>query len=33
MLHDRPHHLAERRLAYLRRWAMGDLFQGPYRFR
>ena len=30
MLHDRPHHLAQRRLAYLRRWAIGDLFLGRY---
>ncbi|MFC3127703.1 hypothetical protein ACFOD4_21780 [Pseudoroseomonas globiformis] len=32
MLHDRPHHLAQRRLTYRRRWALGDLFTGPYRF-
>ncbi|KAA2212607.1 hypothetical protein F0Q34_14100 [Pseudoroseomonas oryzae] len=30
MLHDRPHHLAQRRLTYRRRWALGDLFTGPY---
>lgn len=30
MLHDRPYHLAQRRLTYLRRWACGDLFKGPY---
>ena len=30
MLHDRPHHLAQRRLTYRRRWAMGDFFLGPY---
>jgi hypothetical protein len=30
MLHDRPHHLAQRRLGYLRRYALGDLFLGPY---
>jgi hypothetical protein len=30
MLHDRPHHLAQRRLTYRRRWAIGDLFGGPY---
>lgn len=30
MLHDRPHHAAQRRLTYLRRWALGDLFLGPY---
>ena len=26
MLHDRPHHLSQRRITYRRRWAMGDLF-------
>jgi hypothetical protein len=31
MLQDRPHHLAQRHLTYRRRWALGDLFQGPYR--
>ena len=30
MIHDRPHHVAQRRLTYLRRWAIGDLFLGPY---
>ncbi|HWL81203.1 MAG TPA: hypothetical protein VNR89_09630 [Roseomonas sp.] len=30
MLHDRPYHLAQRRLTYRRRWALGDLFTGPY---
>jgi hypothetical protein len=30
MIHDRPHHLAQRRLTYLRRWAIGDLFLGLY---
>jgi hypothetical protein len=30
MLHDRPHHLAQRRLTYRRRHALGDLFLGPY---
>ncbi len=30
MLHDRPRHLAQRRLTYRRRWAIGDLFHGPY---
>jgi hypothetical protein len=30
MLHDRPHHLAQRRLTYRRRWALGDLFEGRY---
>ncbi len=31
MLHDRPQHLAQRRLTYRRRWAIGDLFEGHYR--
>jgi hypothetical protein len=30
MLHDRPHHLAQRRITYRRRYALGDLFLGPY---
>jgi hypothetical protein len=30
MIHDRPYHLAERRLTHLRRYASGDLFLGPY---
>jgi hypothetical protein len=30
MIHDRPHHLAERRITYLLRRALGDLFLGPY---
>jgi hypothetical protein len=30
MIHDRPHHLAQRRLTYLLRRALGDLFLGPY---
>jgi hypothetical protein len=30
LLHDRPHHLAQRRLTYRRRLALGDLFLGPY---
>jgi hypothetical protein len=30
MIHDRPHHLAQRRITYLRRRALGDLFLGPY---
>ncbi len=30
MLHDRPHHLAQRWLTYRRRWAIGDLFLGSY---
>jgi hypothetical protein len=29
-LHDRPHHLARRRITYLLRRAIGDLFTGPY---
>jgi len=28
--HDRPHHLAQRRITYLLRRASGDLFLGPY---
>ena len=28
MLHDRPHHLAQRRLRHLRSLAVGDLFRG-----
>lgn len=31
LLHDRPHHLAQRRLSYRLRWALGDLFEGRYR--
>lgn len=31
LLHDRQHHLAQRRITYLLRRAMGDLFLGPYR--
>jgi hypothetical protein len=31
MLHDRPYHLAQRRITYRRRLALGDLFLGPYR--
>lgn len=31
MNHDRPHHLARRRVTYLLRRAMGDLFTGRYR--
>jgi hypothetical protein len=31
LTHDRPHHLAQRRITYLRRRALGDLFLGPYR--
>lgn len=30
MLHDRPHHLAQRQITYRRRLAAGDLFLGPY---
>jgi len=30
MLHDRPRHLAQRRITYRRRLAIGDLFLGPY---
>lgn len=30
MLHDRPHHLAQRQITYRRRSALGDLFLGPY---
>jgi hypothetical protein len=30
MLHDLPYHLTQRRLTYLRRWAIGDLFLGRY---
>jgi hypothetical protein len=29
MIHDRPHHLAQR-ITYLLRRALGDLFLGPY---
>jgi hypothetical protein len=29
MLHDRPHHLAQRWITYRRRSAVGDLFLGP----
>lgn len=31
MIHDRPYHLAMRRITYLMRRALGDLFEGPYR--
>ncbi len=31
MLHDKPEHLARRRLTYRARKALGDLFAGPYR--
>jgi hypothetical protein len=30
LIHDRPHHLAQRRVTYLLRRALGDLFLGPY---
>jgi len=30
MINDRPHHLAQRRITYLLRRALGDLFLGPY---
>jgi hypothetical protein len=30
MLHDQPHHLAQRWITYRRRAADGDLFLGPY---
>jgi hypothetical protein len=30
MIHDRPHHLAQRHITYLLRRALGDLFFGPY---
>jgi hypothetical protein len=31
LIHDRPHHLMQRRITYLLRRALGDLFLGPYR--
>src|SRR6201993_726898 len=31
LIHDRPYHRAQRRLTYLLRRALGDLFLGPYR--
>lgn len=31
LIHDRPHHLAQRRITYLLRRAIGDLFLGHYR--
>jgi hypothetical protein len=31
MIHDRPYHLAQRRITYLLRRALGDLFLGSYR--
>ena len=30
LIHDRPYHLARRRITYLLRRALGDLFLGPY---
>jgi hypothetical protein len=34
LIHDRPHHLEQRRITYLLRRALGDLFLGQYdRFR
>ena len=30
ILHDRDEHRRRRRLTFLRRRALGDLFQGPY---
>ena len=30
LIHDRPHHLEQRWLTYRMRWAIGDLFLGPY---
>jgi hypothetical protein len=30
LIHDRPHHLARRRTAYLLRRSFGDLFLGLY---
>ena len=30
MTHDRPYHLAQRRITYRLRLALGDLFLGPY---
>lgn len=31
MIHDRPHHLAQKKITYGLRKAVGDLFEGPYR--
>lgn len=31
LIHDRPHHLEQRRITLLMRRAMGDLFEGQYR--
>ena len=30
LIHDRPHHLAQRRVTYLLRRTLGDLSLGPY---
>lgn len=30
LAYDQPYHLARRRITYRSRWAMGDLFEGPY---
>jgi hypothetical protein len=30
MIYDRSHHLVQRRITYLLRCALGDLFLGPY---
>jgi cytochrome c1 len=30
LIHDRPHHLEQRRTTYLLRRTLGDLFLGPY---
>lgn len=30
MLHDAPHHFAQRRITLRSRWALADLFEGPY---
>ena len=32
MIHDRPHHLAQRWITYRRRYALGDLFDGLYAY-
>lgn len=30
LAHDMPHHRAQRRITLRSRWALGDLFDGPY---
>jgi len=30
LIHDAPHHLVQRRITFLMRRAIGDLFSGPY---